>query len=332
MASARERIWDIARSFQPSRVLLTAVELGVFGALGDEPRTSEVVAMKLKTDPRATDRLMNALVALGLLGKDGGMFRNTGDTLEALVPGRPGYVGGGLMHIAGLWKSWSTLTDAVRAGTSVYERDERNTEAHAEAFMAAMHSIASSQAQEIISHIDLSVVRRVLDVGGGSGAYSIGMCRAKPDLECVVFDQPPIVPITRAYVEQAGMSSRISTVVGDFNRNDLPVGFDLVFASHILHSNSPTQNAELMKKFYRALNPGGQVVVQEFVVDEDRTSPTPHALFSLNMLVGTEAGDTYTQREITAWLTDAGFADVQRIDPPTGTNLIIGWKKKNPQP
>lgn len=324
MANGLERIWEIARGFQASRMLLTAVELGIFGALGEKKLTSAEVASRIGTDARATDRLMDALVVLGLLTKDGEAFANGPDAREFLIPGKPSYAGGGLWHTIHMWKSWSTLTDAVRAGTTVYERRAEDRPEQAKAFMAAMHLFASANAPAVLNEIDLSGVRRVLDVGGGSGAYSIAFCKAKPDIEAVVFDLPDIVPITRKYAAEAGVAERVSTVSGDFNADPLPTGFDLVYMSQILHSNSREQNAELIKKAYASVNPGGQAVVQEFVVDEGRVSPPGPVLFALNMLVATEAGDTFTETEIRTWFADAGFTDVRRVDPETGTTLIVG--------
>jgi len=326
MAEGVERIWEIARGFQPSRVLLSAVELGVFEALGDGEQTSAEVASKIGADARATDRLMDALVALGLLTKEGQQFANSPDTREFLVTGKPGYAGGALGHTINLWQTWSTLTDAVRAGTSVVERRAEDRPDQAKSFMAAMHLFASRGAPQILAEIDLTSVKRVLDIGGGSGAYSIAFCAAKRDLESVVFDLPDIVPITCEYAAQAGFADRISTVTGDFNVDELPTGFDLVYMSQILHSNSREQNAELINKAWRSVNPSGQVVIQEFVVDEGRVSPPGPVLFALNMLVGTQAGDTFTENEIRAWLADADFADIRRVDPATDTTLLMAKK------
>jgi len=327
MSSAGDRIWDIGRGFQPSRVLLSAVELGVFGALGDDAKASADVAKVINADARATDRLMDALVVMGLLVKENGLFRNSADTAEVLVPGKPGYIGGGLMHTVNLWKTWSTLTDAVRAGHSVYQRPAETSEDSTRAFIAAMHVISTSQAKEIVSLIDLTGVNRMLDVGGGSGGYSIGFCQAKPDLQSVVFDMPDVVPLTQEYARQAGMEGRISTVTGDFNTDPLPTGFDLVFMSQILHSNSRAECAELIKKGFNSLNPGGRLVIQDFIPNEDRTAPPGPVFFALNMLVGTPEGDTFTESEIRGWLEEAGFADIKRIDPPTANSTLIIGKK-----
>ena len=324
MIPGAERIWELSRAFQPSRVLLTGVELGVFAALGTGARTSADVAEQIGTDARATDRFMNALAALDLLCKDGDLFTNSPDADEYLVPGRPDYVGDGLMHIVNLWGSWSTLTAAVRAGTSVCQLDDQAMAAHTKSFIAAMHLIGSSQAGEVVKQLDLSGVRRVVDVGGGSGAYSIEFCRAKPDIEAVVFDLPTVVPLTEEYVKRARMSARITAASGNFTSDELGRDFDLAFLSQVLHSNSPDENLALFKRCHRALNPGGQMVIQEFVVDENRSSPASHVLFALNMLVATRAGDTYTESEIREWLSAASFEDTRRIDPPgTNTTLLV---------
>lgn len=326
MVSAGERIWESARGFQTSRILLTGVELGIFARLGDGPMASKQVAEAVGADPRATDRLMNALVAIGLLSKEDGRFRNSPDAVEALVPGKPGFVGAALMHMSNLWSTWSTLTDAVRAGTSVVKRGDAEWAEYAKPFIAAMHVIASGQADRIVSQVDLGGARRMIDIGGGSGAYSIAFCKANPHLESVVFDLPEVVPLTEGYVEQAGMSGRITTHIGDFNDDAIPAGFDLAYLSQVLHSNSPEQNRVLAGKVFQSLNAGGQIAIQEFVMDEDRTSPPANALFALNMLVGTGAGDTFTESEIFGWLLSAGFVKPIRVDPPTNTTLIMARK------
>lgn len=326
MAEGAERISEIARGFQASRILLSAFELGLFEALGDGKSTSANVAARIPADERATDRLMDALVVLGLVTKDGDEFANAPDASDYLVPGKPGFMGE-LGHTANLWQTWSTLTDAVRKGTSVIERKDEARAAYVKPFIAAMHFNSSRVAPKVLQEVDLTDVRRVLDVGGGSGAYSIAFCRANPKIEAVVFDLPDVVPLTTQYATEAGMSDRISTTTGDFTRDELGRDFDLVFMSHILHSNSPAENAELIKRGWRALKSGGQIVVQEFIVDESRVSPPWPVLFALNMLVGTKAGDTYTEGEIESWLADAGFTDISRIDPEgTGTSLVAGMK------
>ncbi len=322
----REQIRGMAVTFQTARVLLTACELGIFTVLGDKTLTSAAVAKTIGADARSTDRLMNALCAMGLLSKKNDLFSNTPASAQYLVRERPDYLAG-LMHTVHLWDTWSTLTDAVRRGTSVVRRDTgKQSDRQTTAFIAAMHDRAAVQASKITSLVDLSDVTRVLDVGGGSAVYSMAFVRARPGITATVFDLPSVVPLTRSYIEKEGLSARVNVVAGDYLRDTFGTGFDLVFLSAIVHSNSNDQNTLLIGKCAHALRPGGRVVVQDFVMDEDRVHPEHGALFALNMLVGTDAGDTFTEREIRDWMNAAGLADIIRQETPFGTTQIIGRK------
>ncbi|MFI5251673.1 MAG: methyltransferase [Bacteroidota bacterium] len=321
------KIREIATGFQSSRIFLTAYELGIFTALGDRARTSAEVAKNLKTNPRATDRLMNALCAMELLIKKGGKFSNTPAAAHLLVKGKPEYMAG-FMHTVSLWDTWSTLTRAVREGTTAAIRPHTNDRKSTwlEAFIAAMHDRAVMQAPAVVSYIDLTGVNRILDVGGGSGAFSMAFVRARKGISAAVFDLPNVIPLTRKYVKQAKLSSEIDYRVGDYLKNDIGRGFDIVFLSAIIHSNSEKENRRLLKKCAKSLNPNGQLVVVDFIMDEDRLRPQHGAFFSLNMLVGTRAGDTYTESEIRSWMNAAGLKKIARIDTPFGTSLIKGAK------
>ncbi len=319
-----QSILEMASAFQKSRVLLTAYELGVFTVLGEGSRSSAQVSQALGTAERATDRLMNALCAIGLLEKREGRFSNTLLASRFLVQGTPDFMAG-LQHIVHLWETWSTLKQAVRQGRSVIARpvDERDT-TWLKAFIAAMHWRARQHAPDVVASLDLSGVSRVLDVGGGSGAYAMEFVRAKAGVAAVVLDLFNVIPLTEEYIRQAGLSERVETVVGNYEIGTLGSGFDLVFLSAIIHSNSPDQNRGLIRKCVEALTPNGQLVVQDFIVDEDRTGPPFGALFALNMLVGTEAGDTYTESEVHEWMEEAGLRGIVRQDTAFGTSLLIG--------
>ena len=148
---------------------------------------------------------------------------------------------------------------------------------------------------------------------------------AKSDILSTVFDLPHVIPMTQRYVEEDGLEGRVETVTGDYNTDELPSGYDLVFLSAILHSNSPEQNISLFKKIYKSLNPGGRIVISDFIMDDDRTSPAFGTFFALNMLVNTTSGDTYTQSEIKDWIEQAGMTFVERKDTRS-TGLMIGKK------
>jgi SAM-dependent methyltransferase len=317
-------LMELATAFQRSRPLLTAFELGLFTALNSEARSSGETAEVLGTDPHATDRLMNALVALGLLDKQDGRFRNTALAESHLVKGRPDYLAG-LGHTNHLWDTWSRLSEVVRAGhpAELADTNDRGDD-WLRPFIAAMHTRGRQSSAEVVRLLDLDGVARVLDVGGGSGAYAMGFARAGRGISAVVFDLPNVIPLTRMYIAQEGLAAEVTTAVGDYLTTPLGDGFDLVFMSAVIHSNAVDDNRLLFRKAAQALNPGGRLVVQDFLMTEERDGPLMPALFALNMLVGTPEGDTYTEAEVRAWMTEAGFHAIERNDTTFGTSVVVG--------
>jgi len=320
-----DSIREIAYAFQASRILLTAYELGVFSAIDNRQKSSQDVATALGSDWRATDRLMNALVAMRLLVKERSTFRNSPSALRFLVPSSPDYMSG-LMHTIHLWDTWSTLTKAVKLGFPPRERRKEDPTAWTEAFIAAMNYRARKQAPVVAAQMNLREGMRILDVGGGSGAFAAAFVRTARGVTATVFDLPDVLPLTERYISAEGLLDRIDFVAGDYTTDELPRGYDLVFLSAIIHSNSSDQNRTLLQKCARALNPNGNLVVQDFVMDENRTDPPGGAFFALNMLVGTAAGDTYTESEIRHWMKEAGLSDITRSEIPFGSAQIWGRK------
>lgn len=316
-----DELLERARSFQESRLLLTAIELDVFEAAGGGSTAAEV-ARRIGADERATEMLLNALVAAGALEKDGGRFRNTPATANHLAG--PASERPGLLHTVNLWDRWSTLTEAVRQGTAVWRRSDASGAAWTEAFIAAMHRNASARAPELIAAVGVAGVRRMLDVGGGSAAYSIAFAQASPDLTADVFDRPQVLPIAARHIAAARLEARVRTLEGDLTADEFPGGYDLVLVSAICHMLSPDQNRDLFRRIHRALKPGGRIAVQDFILNPDKTAPKAAALFSLNMLVGTEAGASYSEPEYAAWLREAGFTGVKRTALTEPAGLMTG--------
>jgi predicted O-methyltransferase YrrM len=324
--SSPDEIQQMAASFKESRILLSALELDLFTILGREKLTSDEVAIILDTDTRATDRMLNALCALGLIRKENKRFSNTEVTARYLVKGEKDYMSG-LMHTVHLWKSWSTMTDAVKKGGKVTDKSLKEEDPRwTTAFIEAMHYRAVKTSAEITARLDLAGVSRVLDVGGGSGAYAMGFVNARPDINVTVFDLPDVVPLARKYIEESGMGDRIEAIEGDYHIDEFGNGFDLVFLSAVIHSNSPEQNRSLIEKGAKALNQGGQIVIVDFIMDEDRCGPFFSAIFALNMIVNTKSGDTYTESEVRSWLMQAGFSDIRCMDGVGSTAIITGRK------
>ena len=318
------KIRELANGFQLSRIILTAIELDVFSILDKHLLPSSEVAKQIGADARGTDRLMDALVSLGFLNKTREKFYNTDAASLYLVKGKPEFMGG-LFHTNELWKSWGTLTNAVRKGTSVYADDVSESD-WTESFIAAMHYRAAKEAKILAMMINLNSAKKILDIGGGSGAFSMGMIENNPELKAVIFDLPNVIPLTKKYVETFQYKESISYIEGNYLTDTFGIGYDLILLSAIVHINSAEQNKELISKCCNALNNSGQIVIKDWVMSEARTEPTGGALFALNMLVGTECGDTYTEKEMREWFTKVGISQIERKNTSYGWSLIIGTK------
>lgn len=319
-------IREFASSFQKSRILLSGLELDIFTNVDESGTNNKQISDRLHLDEHACERLLNALVSLGFLNKQNQLFFNTAESFAFLSKKSPDYLGG-LMHSNHLWKSWSNLTQVIKTGVSSNpsEINDRG-EDWLFPFINAMHDRAKKQAPQQLAFVDLSEVKSVLDIGGGSGAYSMEFVSRKPTIEATVFDLPSVVPITKIFLEKEGYSGRIKTYDGDYTKNELPGGFDLAFLSAIIHSNSLAVNKNLIKKCFGALNKNGKIIIQDWIMNSDRTQPTAGAVFAINMLVGTESGDCFTEPEVTDMLSAAGFKNISRKEFETGLSQMVAQK------
>jgi ubiquinone/menaquinone biosynthesis C-methylase UbiE len=319
-------IREFASSFQKSRILLSGFELDIFSNIDESGSTNNQIAGSLHLDEHACERLLNALVSLGFLRKQNRLFFNTPESFTFMSKKSPDYLGG-LMHSNHLWNTWSNLTRVVKTGVAANpsEINERG-EDWLFPFINAMHDRAIKQAPQQLRGIDLTGIKSVLDIGGGSGAFSMEFVKIKPEIEATVFDLPNVVPITRRFLEKEGFSDKVKTYAGDYTTDNLPKGFDLVFLSAIIHSNSLKTNQDLIKKCYSCLSKNGKIVIQDWIMNNDRTQPTSGAIFAINMLVGTEAGDCFTEQEVSEMLSNAGFKNISRKEFESGSGQMIAQK------
>lgn len=320
-----ESIHNFANSFQKSRVLLTAIELDLFSVINNHLMFSPDVAKILGTDERATNRLMNALVALGFLKKLHGKFYNSESSKKYFIKGKPEYMGN-LLHTNYLWDSWSTLTDAVIKGTSVYKKTNSKKESWREDFIAAMHYRAQREAKIIALMFDFSNVNKMLDIGGGSGAFTYEFISKNPAMKCVIFDLPEIIPLTKKYANECNVIQNTEFIEGDFLNDSIGSGYDLILLSAVVHINSFEQNKQLILKCAEALNKRGQIIIRDFIMKDERTDPVGGALFALNMLVATQNGDTFTEEEMKEWFLNAGITKIEKKNTSFASDLLIGIK------
>ncbi len=321
-----DTLLQTVRAFQESRVILTAIELDVFSAVSAGTGTAQDVATRIGAAARANEMLLNALVAIRLLDKRGDRYTNTATAARHLAAGGADDSRAALMHTVHLWTTWSRLTDAVRAGTATDRAEEGGdrSETWTEAFIAAMHKNAQGRAGAVVRAAGVEGARTMLDVGGGSGAYSIAFARTLPQLRVDLLDLPDVTRIAQRHIAAAHLEDRIRTRAGDLRTDAFGEGYDIILVSAICHMLSPEENRDLLKRCFAAAAPGGRVIVQDFILDASKTAPKAGALFALNMLVGTRSGSSYSEQEYTEWLRAAGSTWIEHVRLPGPTGLMIG--------
>lgn len=308
-----ESLLQSTRQFMEPRILLTGVELGIFPILANGPLSSAAITARLRADTRGIAIVLDALAAIGALTKLDNQYSLPEGLRTALTEDGPDSILPMLRHTALLWRRWNRLTELVGAPDGEYLDGSLHAGDAQRAFIGAMHVIASRTAPDIAVAISAGSARRLIDVGGASGSYTIALLQRHPAMSATLFDLPPVVEMARDRIAAAGLADRVEFVGGNFDTDDLPPGHDLALLSAIIHQNSRDENVALYRKIAAALAPGGRLVIRDHVMSEDRTQPPDGALFAVNMLVGTPGGSCYTLAEIADDLATAGFARISQI-------------------
>ncbi len=318
---------QLSGSYWNACTLHAGVKLDVFSHLDTKPLTANELSQLLSVDQRGLDLLLHALTSLELLHKEDDRFSTTGFSTTHLSKRSDCYMGHIIMHHHHLVEGWSRLDEAVVQGAPVRRRSSHEVDqAERESFLMGMFNLATLLAPRIAANIDLNGRQRLLDLAGGPGTYAIHFCRQNPQLQAVIYDLPTTRPFAEQTVQRFDLSDRISFVAGDITRDDPGSGYDVVWISHLLHSESPESSAAIVSKGAKALNRGGLLLIQEFILDDSKTNPLFPALFALNMLIATPAGRSYSQGELGSMMSDAGLTDIQRlpIELPNGAGVMAG--------
>jgi len=317
----QETLLGMGRAFMEGRVLLTGAELDLFTLVETKPLLAEEIAGRIHADLRALTIVLDALAAMGVLIKRNGSYQTEPSAAPLLSAKSPASILPMLLHSADLWERWGKLTERV-AGPREREKSMR-------AFIGAMHVIGKTLAPRIVSLVEPSGAARLLDVGGASGTYTIAFLESAPRMRATLFDLPSVIEMARERIGAAGILDRVTLVAGDYKKDPLPTGHDLAFVSAIIHQNSPAENVAMFRNLFTSLEPGGRIVVRDHLLSADRTHPRSGALFAVNMLVGTEGGNSYTDDEIRDALEKAGFVGVGLIHPDSRMDgLMEGFKPR----
>jgi precorrin-6B methylase 2 len=334
-----EHIMQIGMGFWASKTLLSAVELELFTHLGDDGQTADAIAAALDLHPRSRYDFLDALVALGLLCRDGdgpdAVYRNTPETALFLRKDSPAYVGGILeMANARLYGFWGSLTEALHTGQpqneiktgapglfeGVYADPER-----LQVFLDGMQGVQLPAFSALCTTLDLDTHTKFCDVGGANGTLAAMVAARYPHLTGVTFDLPPVAPVAQANLARHGVADRVEVAVGDFFADDFPAA-DVYFMGNILHDWDEDQKRLLLEKAYAGLSSGGVLVAIENVIDDERRTNAVGLLMSLNMLIELPGGFDYTGAQFDGWAKAAGFARTE-VRPLAGpSSAAIAYK------
>jgi hypothetical protein len=329
-----EQIMSMARGFQVAKMLMVAVDLGLFDFLV-EPKSAVETAALLHASPRATGIFMNGLAALGLVDKGVDNFRNSELASRYLVRGSENYRGAIVKHMEATWKrGWEDLQQTVLVGHPTEAETEKwvdgrpeRDEGEVRDFIWGMHAIARDLAPKVAARLDLKAVHRLLDLGGGPATYAIIFAQANPELKATVFDLPMPIEIARENIAKNGLTDRVGTLAGNFLKDDIGAGYDFIWVSQILHSHDEQQCKVIIAKAAAALNPGGALAIQDFYLNADGASPTGAAMFGVHMLAVTPGGRAYTHGEVAEWMQAAGLTAPEYIQSGMDASILVAKKR-----
>ena len=332
---APEKIMQLGLGFWGSKTLLSAVELGLFTELANGPLSADELTQRLKLHPRSAHDFFDALVSLGMLARQDGLYQNTPEADRFLVRNKLSYLGGVLeMANERLYPFWGSLTEGLRTGLpqnemktggaglfeTIYGDPDR-----LRLFLGAMTGLSMGASKAIAEKFPWKDYKTVVDVGGAQGGLLVEVCLAHPHLTGSNFDLPVVGPIFEEYVAATGLSDRLKFIAGDFFNEKLPAA-DVITMGHILHDWNLDEKRMLLSKAYEALPENGALIVFEALIDDERRQNAFGLLMSLNMLIETPGGFDYTGKDCSQWMREAGFKET-RVEHLVGPDsMVVGIK------
>jgi len=334
MASAPEQNLDpmavmrISSAYWNSSVLHTAASLDIFTQLAQGPASASDLARSLKADERGLELILIACVGLGLLDKEGDRYLNTPLADTFLVKGRPRYQGGIATMFAEWVPAWSHLKQAVTTGQPVVGKQHDHGEEATRAYIMGMLYRGIPQAELLASEVSLVGRKRLLDVGGGPGIFSIIFCQKNPGLEADVLDLPQTLKITSEIIRNYGVDQTVHTRQGDYLKDKFGSGYDVVLLSSMINQEGPSVIEDILRKAYDAMASGGILLAQEQLLNEAKTGPLLAALIGINQLIHTPAGKAYSAKEIADIAAKVGFERLsyRPLPEPSPFTLVTGFK------
>ena len=323
----------ISSAYWHSKVLHVANRLDVFNRLAGRTATAEELAREVGADPRGLDILLIAVTSLGLLervnGKQrssvalDGRYRNSPLADTFLVKTSPRYQGGIVSMFEDWYPTWGKLFDAVVTGKPPVQKPHDQGDEATRTYIYGMHYRGLAQSQLLARKIPLKGRKRLVDIAGGPGTFSIMLCKANKGLSATVIDRPQTLRVTREIIASYGINDRVATKEGDYLADTFGAGYDAGLLSSMFNQESPTVVKDILRKTHDALAPGGLVIVQEQLLNDEKSGPALAAMIGVNQLLHTPGGAAYSGREMGDWMKEVGFTKVKRVPMPSPSPFIV---------
>ncbi len=324
----RQKLLETSGYYWKTCALHSGVKLNIFTIIDEAPLTAEKIANRIRGDKRSVPMLLDSLAAMGLLKKENGLYSNLPESSAYLSKTSPEYIGFMILHHHHMMNSWAKLDQAVINGKPTRERASYSDGEKRESFLMGMFNSAIAVAPEIAKIISLSGCNRLLDLGGGPGTYAIYFCLENPELKAVVYDLPETRPYAEKTIKRFNLSEKVEFVEGNYLSGDFKLinEFDAVWLSHIIHAEGEENIKKIIAKALSSLKPGGKIFIHEFILNKKKDGPLYPALFSLNMLLGTKSGRSYSEEEIFDFLKINAVKNIRRLDfkGPKDSGIIEG--------
>ena len=305
------RLQNIAQAYGQSAALMAAVELGLFTAIAQGAGGIEAIAQAIDIHPVNAERLVTMLTAMELLRLDDGRYRNAADVERFLVEGSARYAGPWMLFTKPGWNEWGRLAEHLRARElRVLGPIDDFTVAEARAYHEATYSIGMGAGRRFSRQVDLAGRKKILDLGGGSGAYCIVAAQTWPEIEAVVFDLPPVVEVAREFIAENGVADRVDAIAGDFTKDPFPGDADVVIMASNLPMYGPKMIGQVVAKAFDALLPGGEMHLIGETLNDDRTGPIGPAYWGLGQAIVETLGVAHSEADCVGYFRAAGFVDV----------------------
>lgn len=311
----------------PSFAMLAGMELDLFTCLRNGPLGVEELADALGVHGDKLRPLLYELIVARLLRVEDDLFSNTDEANHYLVRGTPTYLGGLHGLTSSNWGRLLTTAGTIRAGGPLAPIDyHKPSQEEIVKLFRGLYPGAVSDAHYLMQVADFSSCRSLLDVGGGSGALAITLARANPRLDATVLELPSVATITRRFIDEAGISDRVTLLSGNALRDSLSGAYDVVVARHVIQVLSETDSRALLSNILSVLKPGGLLHLIGWVLDDSRFSPPNIVGYNLVLLTAYQNGQAYAESEYRTWLLEAGLTEVERLVAPDGTSFIRARK------